>query len=96
MPSQVLGRSRFEGTTGLESHTYIGSPLPAEGSVDDKILEVFAAAYADVAREFEIVFGTLFPGGDGRLVLTDPADMLLTGVDIEARPPGKKIMMIAF
>jgi chromosome segregation protein len=63
--------------------------------VDDKILEVFATAYADVAREFEIVFNTLFPGGEGRLVLTDPDDMLTTGIEVEARPPGKKIKRLS-
>ncbi|HEX4723388.1 MAG TPA: chromosome segregation protein SMC, partial [Pseudonocardiaceae bacterium] len=63
--------------------------------VDDKILEVFAAAYFDVAREFEIVFSTLFPGGEGRMVLTEPDDMLTTGVDVEARPPGKKVKRLS-
>jgi len=63
--------------------------------VDDKILEVFASAYEDVAREFEVVFSTLFPGGDGRMVLTEPEDMLTTGVDVEARPPGKKIKRLS-
>jgi chromosome segregation protein len=63
--------------------------------VDDRILEVFTAAYHDVAREFEIVFQTLFPGGEGRLVLTDPDDMLLTGIEVEARPPGKKIKRLS-
>jgi chromosome segregation protein len=63
--------------------------------VDEKILEVFAAAYYDVAREFEIVFSTLFPGGEGRMILTDPDDMLTTGVDVEARPPGKKIKRLS-
>ena len=63
--------------------------------VDDKILEVFAEAYADVAREFEVVFATLFPGGEGRLVLTDPSDMLTTGIEVEARPPGKKVKRLS-
>ncbi|MGH3570187.1 MAG: AAA family ATPase, partial [Pseudonocardia sp.] len=63
--------------------------------VDDKILEVFAAAFADVAAEFEIVFETLFPGGAGRLVLTDADDMLTTGIEVEARPPGKKIKRLS-
>ncbi|WAL64251.1 chromosome segregation protein SMC [Amycolatopsis cynarae] len=63
--------------------------------VDDKILEVFTAAYHDVAREFEIVFSVLFPGGDGRMVLTEPGDMLTTGVDVEARPPGKKVKRLS-
>ncbi|KAA2253614.1 chromosome segregation protein SMC [Solihabitans fulvus] len=63
--------------------------------VDEKILEVFSAAYVDVAREFEIVFSTLFPGGEGKLVLTDPDDMLTTGIEMEARPPGKKVKRLS-
>ncbi|QKV75397.1 chromosome segregation protein SMC [Amycolatopsis sp. Hca4] len=63
--------------------------------VDEKILEVFASAYADVAREFETVFGVLFPGGEGRMVLTEPDDLLATGVDVEARPPGKKVKRLS-
>jgi chromosome segregation protein len=63
--------------------------------VDDKILEVFTAAYVDVAREFEIVFRTLFPGGEGKLVLTEPDDMLTTGIEMEARPPGKKVKRLS-
>jgi chromosome segregation protein len=63
--------------------------------VDDRILEVFASAYADTAREFEQVFTVLFPGGEGRLVLTDPEDLLTTGVEVEARPPGKKIKRLS-
>jgi chromosome segregation protein len=63
--------------------------------VDERILEVFTSAFADVAREFETVFAALFPGGEGRLVLTDPSDMLLTGIDVEARPPGKKVKRLS-
>ncbi|MGH3624077.1 MAG: AAA family ATPase, partial [Sciscionella sp.] len=63
--------------------------------VDDKILEVFTGAYQDVAREFEIVFAALFPGGEGRMVLTEPDNMLTTGVDVEARPPGKKVKRLS-
>jgi chromosome segregation protein len=63
--------------------------------VDERIHDVFASAYADTAREFEIVFRALFPGGEGRLVLTDPEDMLATGVEVEARPPGKKIKRLS-
>ncbi len=63
--------------------------------VDDRILEVFASAFADVAREFETVFATLFPGGEGRLVLTDPDDLLLSGVEVEARPAGKKVKRLS-
>jgi chromosome segregation protein len=63
--------------------------------VDDRILEVFASAFHDTAREFEEVFRVLFPGGEGRLVLTDPEDLLTTGVEVEARPPGKKIKRLS-
>jgi chromosome segregation protein len=63
--------------------------------VDDRILEVFTSAFEDTAREFQAVFQVLFPGGEGRLVLTDPEDMLATGVEVEARPPGKKIKRLS-
>jgi chromosome segregation protein len=63
--------------------------------VDERILEVFSSAYEDTAREFEEVFRVLFPGGEGRLVLTDPEDMLTTGIEVEARPPGKKIKRLS-
>ena len=63
--------------------------------VDDRIHDVFAAAFADTAREFETVFATLFPGGQGKLLLTDPDDLLTTGVEIEARPPGKKVKRLS-
>ncbi|WP_345423651.1 AAA family ATPase, partial [Actinomycetospora chlora] len=69
--------------------------LEVVSQVDATILEVFAAAFADVAREFEAVFPVLFPGGDGRLVLTDPDDLLATGVEVEARPPGKKVKRLS-
>ncbi|GMA88800.1 hypothetical protein GCM10025868_40500 [Angustibacter aerolatus] len=57
--------------------------------------EVFAAAYADTAAQFERVFARLFPGGEGRLLLTDPDDMLATGIEVEARPPGKKVKRLS-
>jgi chromosome segregation protein len=63
--------------------------------VDDRIHDVFAAAFADVQREFEGVFATLFPGGHGRLVLTDPENLLTTGIEVEARPPGKKVKRLS-
>ncbi|MEV5998556.1 chromosome segregation protein SMC [Streptomyces griseomycini] len=63
--------------------------------VDERVEQVFAEAYRDTAREFEGVFSRLFPGGEGRLVLTDPDNMLTTGVDVEARPPGKKVKRLS-
>ena len=63
--------------------------------VDDRVQEIFEEAYRDTAREFEKIFARLFPGGEGRLVLTDPSDMLNSGVDVEARPPGKRIKRLS-
>jgi len=63
--------------------------------VDERVEQVFTAAYQDTAREFEGVFARLFPGGEGRLVLTDPSDMLTTGIEVEARPPGKKVKRLS-
>ena len=63
--------------------------------VDARVEQVFTEAYADVQREFEGVFSRLFPGGEGRLILTDPSNMLTTGVDVEARPPGKKVKRLS-
>ena len=63
--------------------------------VDDRVQEVFASAYADTAREFEQLFARLFPGGQGNLLLTEPDDMLATGIEIEARPPGKKVKRLS-
>ncbi|MGH8969811.1 MAG: chromosome segregation protein SMC, partial [Actinomycetes bacterium] len=63
--------------------------------VDERVEQVFTSAFHDTAREFEGVFARLFPGGEGRLVLTDPNDMLTTGIEVEARPPGKKIKRLS-
>jgi chromosome segregation protein len=63
--------------------------------VDDTIVRVFGEAFDDVAREFEGVFQRLFPGGEGALKLTDPEDLLATGIDIEARPPGKNVKKLS-
>jgi chromosome segregation protein len=63
--------------------------------VDERVERVFAEAYHDTAAQFEQVFSRLFPGGEGRLVLTDPSNMLTTGIEVEARPPGKKIKRLS-
>ena len=63
--------------------------------VDRHVERVFADAYADTAREFEDIFSRLFPGGEGALSLTDPDDMLTTGVDVHARPAGKKVKRLS-
>lgn len=63
--------------------------------VDRLVEEAFASAFAETREQFEHVFGVLFPGGVGDLVLTDPEDMLTTGIEIEARPAGKKVKRLS-
>lgn len=63
--------------------------------VDRLVEEAFASAFAETREQFEHVFGVLFPGGVGDLVLTDPDDMLMTGIEIEARPAGKKVKRLS-
>ncbi len=64
-------------------------------AVDAEINAVFAEAYRDVEAHFANLFARLFAGGEGRLVLTDPDDMLETGVEIEARPSGKNVRRLS-
>ena len=63
--------------------------------VDDRVQQIFMQAYEDVAKHFKDIFARLFPGGEGRLILTNPDDLLNTGVDVEARPPGKRIKRLS-
>jgi chromosome segregation protein len=63
--------------------------------VDDRVQSIFMEAYTETAKHFEDIFARLFPGGDGRLILTDPDNPLTTGVDVEARPPGKRIKRLS-
>ncbi|WP_432565553.1 chromosome segregation protein SMC [Kineococcus sp. SYSU DK003] len=63
--------------------------------VDERVERVFSEAFAEVAQQYEEVFPRLFPGGEGRLVLTDPANMLTTGIEVEARPAGKKVKRLS-
>lgn len=63
--------------------------------VDRKISEILTSAYADVARHFADLFALLFPGGEGRVVLTKPEDVLETGIEIEARPSGKSLKRLS-
>ena len=64
-------------------------------AVDQEIQSVFAAAYADVADNFTTLFQSLFPGGSGRLILTEPEDLLNTGIEVEAKPGGKNVKKLS-
>lgn len=63
--------------------------------VDAHVERVFTEAYNDTAIQFKRIFDRLFPGGEGQLVLTDPEHMLTTGIEVEARPAGKKIKRLS-
>ena len=62
-------------------------------SVDEEIVSVFASAFAEVSSHFEGLFESLFPGGQGRLRLTTPDDLLETGLEVEARPSGMTLRL---
>ena len=64
-------------------------------AIDGEIVSVFASAFADVAANFEALFETLFPGGEGRLRLTEPDNLLLTGIEVEAKPSGKNVRKLS-
>ncbi|MEM9033247.1 MAG: chromosome segregation protein SMC [Actinomycetota bacterium] len=64
-------------------------------AVDAEIMTTFAAAFADVQANFERLFERLFPGGTGKLALSDPGDLLGTGIEIEAKPSGKNVRKLS-
>lgn len=64
-------------------------------AVDQEIQTVFASAFADVSSHFTHLFSTLFPGGSGKLVLTQPDDLLNTGIEVEAKPSGKNVKKLS-
>lgn len=64
-------------------------------TIDEEIVSVFAGAFADVSQNFTDLFGTLFPGGQGRLKLTQPDNLLETGVEVEAKPSGKNVKKLS-
>ncbi len=63
--------------------------------VDDEIMRLFAEAFTDVSAHFQVLVATLFPGGTGRLTLSEPDDLLNTGVEVEARPAGKNVRKLS-
>ena len=64
-------------------------------AVDLEIQTVFSAAFADVSSHFTNLFATLFPGGGGKLILTNPDDLLNTGIEVEAKPSGKNVKKLS-
>ena len=64
-------------------------------ALDEEIMQTFSAAVADVNEHFSTLIAMLFPGGQGRLILTEPDDPLNTGVEIEVRPMGRNVRRIS-
>lgn len=64
-------------------------------ALDEEIMATFASAYADVNEHFSSLIATLFPGGQGRLLMSEPDDPLNTGVEIEVRPMGRNVRRIS-
>jgi len=103
-PINPLALEEF--TELLQRHTFLEEQLEDVRStrrdlgriikaVDQEIQSVFAGAYADVSANFAELFATLFPGGVGTLPLTDPDDLLATGIEIEAKPSGKNVKKLS-
>ena len=89
-----------------ERHTYLreqitdlkksrGDVMTVMDEVTTHIAEVFTQAFNTVNEHYERIFGILFPGGEGRLELSDSDDILNSGVDIYARPAGKKVKRLS-
>jgi chromosome segregation protein len=103
-PINPLALSEFEAL--VERHEFLAQQLDdvrntrrelarVIKAVDEEIVNVFDSAFADVARHFSELFAMLFPGGSGRVVLTDPHDLLNTGIEMEARPSGKTVRRLS-
>ena len=75
-----------------ESKTHL---LELVDDIDQQVRDAFESAFTDTAKQFEETFADLFPGGVGRLELTDPDDPLETGVEIYARPAGKRVTRLS-
>lgn len=99
-PTNPLALSEYEAAS--ERHEFVASQLADVRSsrrelgkviraIDAEIVATFAEAFEDVARNFEELFGTLFPGGTGKLSLTDPDELLTCGVELDVRPAGKRV-----
>ena len=103
-PINPLALQEFEALT--ERHEFLQGQLEDIRSsrrelnkvikaIDEEIVTVFASAYADVADNFTTLFSRLFPGGEGKLRLTEPNNLLETGIEVSAKPSGKNVKKLS-
>jgi chromosome segregation protein len=103
-PINPLALEEF--TALQERHTFLEAQLEDVRStrrdlmrviraVDAEIQTVFGTAFADVSDNFTSLFTMLFPGGAGKLILTNPDDLLNTGIEVEAKPSGKNVKKLS-
>ncbi|MBU6347221.1 MAG: chromosome segregation protein SMC [Actinomycetales bacterium] len=93
--SALEERHKFLGEQLEDLRRSRGDLLTVIKDVDERVQTVFAQAFADTEKEFKKVFSALFPDGEARMRLTDPDDLLNSGVEIEARPPGKNFRRLS-
>ena len=93
--STLSEREKFLGEQIADVRASRRNLMRLVSSIDEQIRDLFLGAFEDVAREYERLFTLLFPGGQGRLRLTDPGDFLATGIEVEARPGGKNLRRLS-
>ena len=88
---EVKERHQFLTTQRNDLLEAKGTLLEAMDEMDEEMTERFDVTFRAIRHQFQVVFQQMFDGGEADLILTNPDDLLTTGVDIIARPPGKKL-----
>jgi chromosome segregation protein len=88
---RVSERTEFLRTQKADLEEAEGTLLKVIAEIDETTKEAFAATFEKVAKAFDVMFRRLFNGGRTQLTLTDPDNILETGIDVVVQPPGKKL-----
>ncbi|EMF0064504.1 chromosome segregation protein SMC [Enterococcus hirae] len=103
-PVNIRSIEQFEQVN--ERHTFLATQrddlLSAKNQLFETMEEMdaevrarFKEVFEAIRQEFKVVFPNMFGGGRAELVLTDPSDLLKTGIEIEVQPPGKKLQSLS-
>ncbi len=92
---RVSGRYEFLNNQRNDLKNAEDTLLEIIKEMDEVMIDKFSNTFEEIRKEFKIVFKELFKGGNAELILTDPENMLETGVDIKAEPPGKHLQSIS-